>query len=401
MKKNFLGFVGVSLALAMAVSGCSNGDPAASNTGETRQEAAVTEQTEEPKENGTTAGEMKAEGDEFREIIDMAGRAHTIPDRITKVTGYNAMAQSMMYTFAPECIASLGSKPSEGEAYFFIEEVKALPVVGDNSGKNIMNPEEVVALGPDIILHVTPINEANLSLADEFQKQINIPVIVVDSAMDTIDESYRFLGELLGLEDRGKEYADYARAVMDDVAARAAVISEEDRVKVYYAEGDDGLKTDPEGSDHSRAFTAVNAKNVAVIEDFDAYYGRAAVSMEQILEWDPEVVVFSPDDSIFSSKSVSICQDLKDGKDVNVWQSVPAIQNGRFCEAPYGIANAIDRPASVNLLYGYRWLGNLLYPEIFDYDMAEVTKEFYSMFYHYELSEEEVETLLSRASFSR
>ena len=37
---------------------------------------------------------------------------------------------------------------------------------------------------------------------------------------------------------------------------------------------------------------------------------------------------------------------------------------------------------------------NLLYPDIYDYDMREEVKEFYDKFYHYQLTEEEIDELL-------
>ncbi|MCQ2566439.1 MAG: ABC transporter substrate-binding protein [Clostridia bacterium] len=286
----------------------------------------------------------------------------------------------------------------KGVAYFFLYSVTPRPVLGDNSGKRSMNPEEVIKAAPDFILHMADLHDGNLEKVEEMQAQLNIPIVIIDSDMNKMDETFRFIGALIGAEEQAEKLATYTRTVIDDINAKAASIPEDQRVSVYYAEGEDGLQTDPEGSDHSRAFTAVNAKNAAEIEDFDAYYGRVTVSMEQIMEWDPEYVVFCPDDSIFAEGVASICQDLMDGKEVGSWNSLNAVKNNKFFEAPYGLANAIDRPATINLVYGYQWVGNLLYPEVFDYDMNKVTKEFYSLFYHYDMSDEEVAKLLSRAS---
>ncbi|MBQ4597641.1 MAG: hypothetical protein IJB12_04515, partial [Methanocorpusculum sp.] len=40
------------------------------------------------------------------------------------------------------------------------------------------------------------------------------------------------------------------------------------------------------------------------------------------------------------------------------------------------------------------WLGNIFYPDVFDYDLEEKVKEFYSMFYNYELSNDEYAEML-------
>lgn len=343
-------------------------------------------------------GEGDSQEATTQEIVDMAGRTLTIPTKVEKVLGNNAMAQNFMYTLAPEKMSSLGSAPSEGEAHFYPDSVKNLPILGDNSGKKVMNPEEVIAAAPDFILHVTMINDEVVAKAEELQQQLNIPIVIVNADLATLGDSYRFVGELIGCEEQAEKLAKYADDVMKDVSDRAASIPEADRVSYYYAEGDAGLQTDPSGSDHTRAFDAVGAVNCVSLEDYDTYFGRAEVSMEQIMQLDPDVVIFCPGDSIFTPGAASICQDLMDGKDVGSWQTLQAVKDGKFYEAPYGLANAIDRPATVNLLYGCQWLGNLLYPDVYDYDMAQVTKDFYSLFYHYELSDAEVETILSRAT---
>ncbi|NLW07967.1 MAG: ABC transporter substrate-binding protein, partial [Clostridia bacterium] len=50
-----------------------------------------------------------------------------------------------------------------------------------------------------------------------------------------------------------------------------------------------------------------------------------------------------------------------------------------------------------NRILGIKWLGNLLYPEIYGYDMTKETREFYKLFYHYDLSDEELTSLLKDA----
>ncbi|MDO8841609.1 MAG: hypothetical protein Q7V06_04740, partial [Methanocalculus sp.] len=54
-----------------------------------------------------------------------------------------------------------------------------------------------------------------------------------------------------------------------------------------------------------------------------------------------------------------------------------------------------DRPPGINRIIGIPWTARILYPQIFsDMDMTALTKEFYLKFYHYELSEDELNSLL-------
>ena len=108
--------------------------------------------------------------------------------------------------------------------------------------------------------------------------------------------------------------------------------------------------------------------------------------MEQMLLWDPEVVLVSPDgnfDEIYDDPQ---------------WQSVTAIRNHRVYEVPIGPYNWLDRPPSMQRILGILWLGNLLYPELYDFDMVEKTQEFYKLFWDYDLSTEQAQKLLANST---
>ena len=57
-----------------------------------------------------------------------------------------------------------------------------------------------------------------------------------------------------------------------------------------------------------------------------------------------------------------------------------------------------NSPPSVNRVLGIWWLGNLLYPELYDYDMVQVAQEYYRLFWHYDLTAEEAERMLSHST---
>ena len=56
------------------------------------------------------------------------------------------------------------------------------------------------------------------------------------------------------------------------------------------------------------------------------------------------------------------------------------------------------RPASVVArILGVRWLGNLLYPELYEYDIETEVREFYGLFYHIEFTDAQFQQLIARA----
>ena len=60
--------------------------------------------------------------------------------------------------------------------------------------------------------------------------------------------------------------------------------------------------------------------------------------------------------------------------------------------------NWLSNPPSINMLLGVWWLGNLLYPQYYDYDMAEKAQEIFALLWDYELSDEEAAAMLANST---
>lgn len=175
-----------------------------------------------------------------------------------------------------------------------------------------------------------------------------------------------------------------AKAILDRAKAANEEISEDKRVKVYWAMGDKGGNTNARESFQSQALQLLPVINVADIEA-NSKGGGSEVSMEQILNWDPDVIlVDSPELMDFIQKDSS-------------WQSLRAIKEERAYlvpSIPYGF---LSDPPSVNRLMGLDWLGKLLYPEAkaYDFKIEDQLKNFYQHFYHIELSEDQIAEVLN------
>ncbi len=55
-----------------------------------------------------------------------------------------------------------------------------------------------------------------------------------------------------------------------------------------------------------------------------------------------------------------------------------AVRSGDYYEIPNLPYDWMSSPPSVNRVLGVWWLGNLLYPELYDYDMIAVAQEFFT-----------------------
>jgi iron complex transport system substrate-binding protein len=79
------------------------------------------------------------------------------------------------------------------------------------------------------------------------------------------------------------------------------------------------------------------------------------------------------------------------------WAGIKAVQDKRVYQIPHGPFDWFDRPPSVGRLLGVEWLGNLLYPDLYATDIKSTVKDFYKLFYHFELSDAQLSTLMAHA----
>ena len=114
--------------------------------------------------------------------------------------------------------------------------------------------------------------------------------------------------------------------------------------------------------------------------------GLATVSIEQVLGWDPEVIV-------------TIDQTFAQTVATNpLWRGVSAVKSGRVHLSPKLPFGWIDFPPSVNRLPGLWWLGSKVFPSLFPEDLATLTRDFYKLFYQVDLSAAQVQRVLAGRS---
>jgi iron complex transport system substrate-binding protein len=232
------------------------------------------------------------------------------------------------------------------------------------------------------------IRDTDISLAEKIQGQLGIPVVMVNLPLTEMDKAYEIMGDLLGEKEKAEELGAYCRDTIAEIKAKAAQIPEDKKVRVYYAEGAKGLETEPQGSMHIETLEAVGGLNVASGVAEGGKGGFTPVSLEQVLAWNPDVIIS------WNTEQGGAYQEII--SDVR-WAELKAVKDKKVYEIPTSPYNWFDRPPSVNRIIGFKWLGNLLYPEVYQYDMIKEAKEFYKKFYHYDLSDEDAQALLANA----
>lgn len=320
-------------------------------------------------------------------FTDSCGREVEIPVEIDSIAPSGSLAQIVLYTICPDKLQSFASALTKTQKKYIDEKYYDLPVTGQfYGGGSTVNYEEIIASAPDIIIDVGQEMENIADDMDEIQARTGIPTVFIEAGMGTMAEAYETLGEITGEAAQAEACAAYIRGTISEVEGLTSQLAESERKRVLYAQGEYGTEVLGVGSIHAEILEYAAAVNVAELAALSSD-GSNEVSMEQILLWDPEVVILAPD------------ANYKEIFDDAVWRNVRAVRDGEIYEIPIGPYNWLDRPPSVQRILGLKWLVNLLYPDVFAYDMIEEAQEFYRLFFHYELTAEEAAELMAHSTY--
>ena len=159
-------------------------------------------------------------------------------------------------------------------------------------------------------------------------------------------------------------------------------------MRALYVMGGDGLKAVARGSYHGELLDLL-ADNVAVVDNPASKGTGNEVTMEQIMLWDPDFVLFAPD-SIYDTVT-----------ETQPWNQVSAIVSGAYVRVPDAPMNWMGMPPSVQRYLGLIWLTAELYPEYSNYDVTGEIMEFYRLFFGCTLTEAQVEAITDGAFLRR
>lgn len=323
-------------------------------------------------------------------ITDDAGRVVTIPALVERCYYTSPLGMMLIYPIAPEKMVGWPMKLTDKQKKYIPEKYISLPFLGGLQMNGKINTEELVKADPQVIFSVSPdmITDTMKSDADKLQAQLNIPVIVVNGDTSRTEEAFVFIGKILGVEDKAKELAKYCTDAMNEVKAATKDIADDKKVKVYYAEGPKGLATEPKGGSHALVLDWINSLNVAEIASKGGS-GMSEVSLEQVLKWNPDVIISWGADAGGAYDFIRTSED---------WKNIKAVKNNQIFEIPNYPFNWVDRPPSVNRFLGMKWLANTLYPDYYQVDMVKEVKGYYSLFYHVDISDTDAKELLTNSS---
>ena len=315
-------------------------------------------------------------------FTDSVGREVELPVDIERVAISGPLAQIVVFALCPDKLVGIASKWDKTAEQFLDTAYYNLPELGQlYGGKGELNLETLLNSGAQVVIDVGEPKGTIVEDLDGLTEQTGIPFVHITATIATMGDAYRKLGELLHMPDEAEALAAYCDGVYAQIKDVADSV---EKVNLLYITGEQGLNVIAKDSYHSEVIDLLG-NNLAVVESPSSKGTGNEVDMEQILLWDPDVILFAPG-SIYATVG-------EDG----TWQNVTAIRNGAYYEVPMGPYNWMGFPPSVQRILGMLWMAKLLYPEAADYDLYTEVAAYFKLFYHCDLSEDAFNELVANS----
>lgn len=317
------------------------------------------------------------------DFVDAVGRRVVLPARVERIMAAGPAAAVLVFALAPDKLIGWTQPLSPEERAYLPAKYARLPVTGRLAGPHPTASAATVArLRPDLVIAWTRPSPAAAAAADGVQQATGIPYIVLDGSIENTPALLRRVGAMLGVDDRAHKLSKAAEEAIDTLRGRLLIQPPEQRPRVYYGLGPDGLETGRLGSRRSEGIEEAGAVNVAAALGTG---GTARVAPAQLIAWNPAIVI---------AERASFYEALK--RDPQ-WAGIAAVRSGRVYLAPSAPFGWIDDPAGINRVIGLDWMTTLFYPSLFQQSLPTSASDFYERFYGVKLNDKQLKQLLARA----
>lgn len=336
-------------------------------------------------------------GPQMVTVVDHADREVTLeanPDRVV-VCDILPMA-SVLTVFLGSAEKLVGINPAcmsaaknglLGELFPEILEADTSFMEGGN-----VNVEKLLTLEPDVVFTLA----GNSSLIGALENA-GITVVGISPSkfkydiLETYDQWISILSQIFPDNSKSEEISAYSKEVYDQIQAVTADIPDEERKGVLFLFQYDDTQMITSGVNFFGQFwsEAVGGYNVA--EEITIDNSNAIITMEQVYEWDPDVIFITN----FTPTQPDDLYNNTIGSDD--WSNVTAVKEGNVYKLPLGTYRSYTPSADtpVTLL----WMAQKVYPELFaDIDIAAEVRDYYNELYGVSLTDEQIERMYNPSS---
>jgi iron complex transport system substrate-binding protein len=262
----------------------------------------------------------------------------------------------------------------------FFPELKDIP---KSSSGQIPDLERILKLNVDLIVYpkghinITKASETGIPTVCPFTD--NVVPTSIDEYMGEFKRQILFLGEILGPDAkvRAEKYCKYLDEINAKVLTITSRIPEFNKPKVYYGKSTDVFST--QGNNTIMRWYTELAGGLYLPKDLQKYF--VEVNMEQVMAWDPDIILLGMNGSSEAEKDNPKLKSLR------------AYASGKVYNIPVGMFYWDMTSCETALLPLY--LGKKFHPEFFkDWDIIKEMKKFYSEIYKITVADDDAERIL-------
>lgn len=353
MKKRVLSLI-LAAAMALSLAACSN--PGTSSSGSAASQSASSASSQADSSTQSEAAFPVT-------VTDAAGREVTIEEEPEKlVSGYYITTSMLIALGHADKLVGIEAKADTRPIYSLAApELLELPSVGTAKEFDL---EGCAALEPDLVILPLKLKDTLPAL-----EELGLTVITVNpESLEDLNETIRLLNAAIGDPVKGWELLDYNQKTEEFLAEKLADV---EKPRVYLAGNSSYLSTAGAAMYQNSLLELGGGENVAA-ELEDTYW--ADVSYEQLLSWNPEVIIMASD-AAYSKDELLADPQL---------QQLDAVKNGRVYAMPSAF-ESWDSPVP-SALVGSRWVASVLHGEEYDFEQFRAdAADFYQQFYGVEI----------------
>lgn len=250
-----------------------------------------------------------------------------------------------------------------------------------------VNIESLLALKPDVVFY-------NASDTQDLEKLENAGLTAVAfsatkwkfNCTETFNEWMNLLDQIYPEHAGNREelIKKYSTDTYNKIQDTVKNVEEKQKVLFLFQYDENAMITSSSKFFGQWWCDAVGAVNVA--QDVPAEKTNAVITMEQVYEWNPDVIVIT---NFTQAKPDDLYNNAIGSDD---WSNVSAVKNQRVYKMPLGTYRtytpSVDSPMTLE------WLAQAVYPELFkDMDVKADVKDYYQNLFGVILTDEQVDQM--------
>ena len=310
-----------------------------------------------------------------RVITDMAGNTVTLPERVERVAtvGPVPVLNSLVFAIGKgNCIINglpdWAKRPRYAYQMVFAPNISALPSMDNHD--HTPNLEALLRAAPDVVLTM------DQASADSMRRAGLSAVYLAWRQPEDVKEAVRLLGQLFDKPQAAERYAKRFDSTLERIAKILDQNGSPTRPRVLYF--NPTTLTQP----HLVAEWWIRTAGGESVTDDNRNIESRSFTMEQLLAWDPDILIVSSQEEVAELKREPRFDGLK------------AVRTGRISVVPCGAHTWGNRTSEQPLTV--LWAAKQFHPGLFrNVDVVAETRGFYNDIFEASLSKTQVEEILA------